>query len=122
MGIFCGGWGEAGIPSPMVYPRPPKHVRLASGQYASYWNAFLFKLYFLLLHQTCHGTRRKNRGNEEYECSPGRIPTRTGKPGKWEGIFQSGKSQEILNKLEKSGKTQNAGNSGNFRQIVFVIF
>ena len=22
---------------------PPKHVRLASGWYASYWNAFLFK-------------------------------------------------------------------------------
>ena len=30
--------------------------------------------------------------------------------GKWEGIFQSGKSQGILNKLEKSGKiTQNTG-------------
>ena len=28
----------------------------------------------------------------------------------WEGIFQSGKSQGILNKLEKSGKiTQNTG-------------
>ena len=39
-----------------------------------------------------------------------RIPTRTGKPGKWEGIFQSGKSQRILNRLEKSGKiTQNTG-------------
>ena len=25
---------------------------------------------------------------------------------KWEGIFQSGKSQEILNRLEKSGKSQ----------------
>ena len=31
---------------------------------------------------------------------------------KWEGIFQSGKSQGILNRLEKSGKiTQNTGNS-----------
>ena len=30
--------------------------------------------------------------------------------GKWEGIFQSGKSQGILNRLEKSGKiTQNTG-------------
>ena len=39
-----------------------------------------------------------------------RVPTRTGKPGKWEGIFQSGKSQGILNRLEKSGKiTQNTG-------------
>ena len=29
---------------------------------------------------------------------------------KWEGIFQSGKSQGILNRLEKSGKTtQNTG-------------
>ena len=25
-----------------------------------------------------------------------RVPTRAGKPGKWEGVFQSGKSQEIL--------------------------
>ena len=35
------------------------------------------------------------------------VPTRTGKqgkPGKWEGIFQSGKSQGILSRLEKSGK------------------
>ena len=45
-----------------------------------------------------------------------RIPTRTGFPlglenlEKWEGIFQSGKSQGILNRLEKSGKiTQNTG-------------
>ena len=29
---------------------------------------------------------------------------------KWEGIFQSGKSQGIFNRLEKSGKiTQNTG-------------
>ena len=29
---------------------------------------------------------------------------------KWEGIFQSGKSRGILNRLEKSGKTtQNTG-------------
>ena len=33
-----------------------------------------------------------------------RVPTRTGKPGKWEGIFQSGKSRRILNRLEKSGE------------------
>ena len=39
-----------------------------------------------------------------------RVPTRTGKPGKWEGIFQSGKSQGILNRLKKLGKiTQNTG-------------
>ena len=36
------------------------------------------------------------------------VPTWTGKPGKWENIFQSGKSQGILNRLEKSGNcTQN---------------
>ena len=34
---------------------------------------------------------------------------------KWEGIFQSGKSQGILNRLEKSGKiTQNTGKVGEF--------
>ena len=34
---------------------------------------------------------------------------------KWEGIFQSGKSQGILNRLEKSGKiTQNTGKLGEF--------
>ena len=32
--------------------------------------------------------------------------------GKWEGIFQSGKSPGILSKLEKSGNfTQNTGKS-----------
>ena len=36
------------------------------------------------------------------------VPTSTGKPGKWEGIFQSGKSQGILSRLEKSENfTQN---------------
>ena len=35
---------------------------------------------------------------------------------KWEGIFQSGKSQGILNRLEKSGKiTQNTGKYWNLR-------
>ena len=44
------------------------------------------------------------------------IRLRTGFPlglenlEKWEGIFQSGKSQGILNRLEKSGETtQNTG-------------
>ena len=55
------------------------------------------------------------------------CPTETGKPGKWEGIFQSGKSQGILNRLEKSGKiTQNTGKtSGIFRKMLcyfLVIF
>ena len=36
------------------------------------------------------------------------VPTYTGKPGNWENFFQSGKSQGILSRLEKSGNfTQN---------------
>ena len=55
-------------------------------------------------------------------CNIVRIPIRTGKPGKWEGIFQSGKSLGILNRLEKSGKmTSNTGKHEEF-QILFVIF
>ena len=43
--------------------------------------------------------------------------------GKWEGIFQSGKSQGILNRLEKSGKiTQNTGKIREFEIILFDIF
>ena len=39
---------------------------------------------------------------------------------KWEGIFQSGKSQGILNRLEKSGKiTQNTGKLREF-EINFI--
>ena len=46
---------------------------------------------------------------------------------KSEGTFQSGKSQGILNRLEKSGKSQGKSHkilekSGNFIQILFVIF
>ena len=57
------------------------------------------------------------------------IPMRAYSPGfplglenleKWEGIFQSGKSQGIFNRLEKSGKSQGKShkileNSGNLR-------
>ena len=40
-----------------------------------------------------------------------RVPTGTGRHGKWESIYQSGKSQGILIRLEKSRNfTQNAGN------------
>ena len=36
--------------------------------------------------------------------------------GKWEGVFQSGKSEGILNRLEKSGKiTQNTGKMRKFQ-------
>ena len=42
---------------------------------------------------------------------------------KWEGIFQSGKSQGILNRLEKSGKTTpNTGKLREFQKKSFVIF
>ena len=55
-----------------------------------------------------------------------RVPTRTGKtgkPGKWEGIFQSGKSQGILNRLEKSGKTtQNTGKLRKFQKKIICYF
>ena len=38
------------------------------------------------------------------------VPTGSRKPGKWGGIFQSGKSQGILSRFEKSGNfTQNTG-------------
>ena len=55
------------------------------------------------------------------------FPLRLENLEKWEGIFQSGKSQGILTRLEKSGKSQGKShkileNSGNFRQLLFVIF
>ena len=60
-----------------------------------------------------------------YKCRPRyvtRVPVRTEKPGKWEGIFQSVKSQGILNRLEKAGKSHKIlENSGNFRKVLFVM-
>ena len=42
---------------------------------------------------------------------------------KWEGIFQSGKTQGILNRLEKSGKiTQNMGKLREFEINIIFIF
>ena len=42
---------------------------------------------------------------------------------KWEGIFQSGKSQGILNRLEKSGKTtQNTGKLRKFQKKIICYF
>ena len=42
---------------------------------------------------------------------------------KWEGIFQSGKSQGILNRLEKSGKiTQNTGKLREFEINIIWYF
>ena len=43
--------------------------------------------------------------------------------GKWEGIFQSGKSQGILNRLEKLGKTtQNTGKLRKFQKKILCYF
>ena len=59
----------------------------------------------------------------------GCLPARTGFPlglenlEKWEGIFQSGKSQGILNRLEKSGKiTQNTGKYWEFQTNIICYF
>ena len=42
---------------------------------------------------------------------------------KWEGIFQSGKSQGILNRLEKSGKTTpNTGKLREFQKKIICYF
>ena len=42
---------------------------------------------------------------------------------KWEGIFQSGKSQGILTRLEKSGKiTQNTGKLREFQTNIICYF
>ena len=62
-----------------------------------------------------NGVRGRSRNN--------RAPTRTGNPKKWEGIFQSGKSQGILNRLEKSVKiTQNSGKDREFQTNVIYYF
>ena len=53
----------------------------------------------------------------------GRVPTLTGKPGKMGRHFQSGKSQGILNRLEKSGKiTQNTGKVREFQANIICYF
>ena len=50
----------------------------------------------------------------------GSVPTQT---GKWEDIFQSGKSQTILNRLEKSGKiTQNTRKLGISNKCYLLLF
>ena len=75
-----------------------KLVRLASGWLASYWNAFLLHLL------------------------PG-FPLRLENLEKWEGSFQSGKSQGILNRLEKSGKiTKHTGKFREFQTNIVCYF
>ena len=54
---------------------------------------------------------------------PNRVPTRTGKSEKWEDIVQSGKSQGILNRLEKSGRiTQKSGKLREFQTNIICSF
>ena len=51
------------------------------------------------------------------------FPLRLENLEKWEGIFQSGKSQGILNRLEKSGKiTQNTGKLRDFQTNIICYF
>ena len=51
------------------------------------------------------------------------FPLRLENLEKWEGIFQSGKSQGILNRLEKSGKfTQNTGKLKEFEINIIWYF
>ena len=42
----------------------------------------------------------------QFSTGSPRLPIGTGKPGKWEGIFQPEKSQGILSRLEKSGNSK----------------
>ena len=50
------------------------------------------------------------RGFQNFKAEFSGFPLGLENLEKWEGIFQSGKSQGILNRLEKSGKiTQNTG-------------
>ena len=49
------------------------------------------------------------------QCEVCMVPTLTGKPGNVRKLFQSGKSQGILNRLEKSGNcTKNTGKMREF--------
>ena len=51
------------------------------------------------------------------------FPLRLKNLEKWEGILQSGKSQGILNRREKSGKiTQNTGKFREFRTNIICYF
>ena len=51
------------------------------------------------------------------------FPLRLENLEKWEGIFKSGKSQGILNRLEKSGKTTpNTGKLREFQKKIICYF
>ena len=64
----------------------------------------------------------RKKGNIWFETSAG-FPLKLENLEKWEGIFQSGKSQGILNRLEKSGKiTQNTGKLQEFEINIIWYF
>ena len=72
----------------------------------------------LFLQLTC---RKDRKGVKLYKS---RVPTRTGKPGKekGEGIFQSGKSQGILNRPEVRENHTNTGKVREFQKNVICYF
>ena len=58
-----------------------------------------------------------------YRCLSAGFPLGLENLEKWKGIFQSGKSQGILNRLEKSGKiTQNTGKLREFELNIIWYF
>ena len=73
-----------------------------------------------------------DKGNETvevleiYYCNIAGFPLRMDKLEnleKWEGVFQTGKSRGILNRLEKSGKiTQNTGKIREFQTNIICYF
>ena len=52
-----------------------------------------------------------------------RVPTRTGKPRKWEGIFQSGEMSRNFEQTGKVGENHTKyWNVRDFRHVIFIIF
>ena len=86
-------------------------------------------LFYLHLQTRMHSSRMRTARSSS---RPGGVSTRPGFPlgleklenlEKWEGIFQSGKSQGILNRLEKSGKTTpNTGKLREFQKKIICYF
>ena len=67
-------------------------------------------------------TTSKNKRNKAASKAAG-FPLGLENLEKWEGIFQSGKSQGILNRLEKSGKTTpNTGKLREFQKKIICYF
>ena len=59
----------------------------------------------------------------DYRVKVTGFPLRLENLEKWESIFQSGKSQGILNRLEKLEKmTQNTGKFSKFQKKYYLLF